>query len=606
MRGRLLRWPLLTLLVVIVAVYSRVFSAAFVNFDDDIHVYANPFLNPPTLASVARLWRHAYEELYVPLAYTLFAVLAAFAHAPSHVDRSVGHLVSLDPAVFHTASVALHVANAWLCFVLVRRLSGRATSALICTLVFALHPLQLESVAWISELRGLTSAACALTAVYAFVRARAPDIARLRARALLAAAAGALGCALLCKPSAAVLPLVALVLDRAVLGTPWRRALLTAAGGGALVLPFVLATRSLQSVSEAGQSVWWQRPFIAGDAVAFYLSKLFLPTDLCVDYGRTPSVVLASTWSYVAWVVPLGLLAVAYVGRRRRPQSALGVLLFVTLLLPTLGFFPFSFQAYSTVADRYVYLALIGVGLVAADVVEGFGERPLAARGTAAVLAGLAVISFAQSGFWASSASLLRHALEVNPGAAFAYNNLGDVELGNGDSSAALADFQACVRVDPTRTKAYLNLAEIYAASGEPAEAEAAVAQATRTQAMTADDFSNLGIVLMKMNQPERAIAALSTATAMDPTSPVYVYNEANVLSGSGQFEKAEVAYRRCIALAPTLAGAHVGLGIVLAETQRLPAAVAEFRAAVRLEPDDAGAVDNLKRAEAMLAGRGL
>jgi protein O-mannosyl-transferase len=597
-----LRRPFLVLLVAIVVVYFRVLSAGFVSFDDDIHVYANPFLNPPTLESVARLWQKPYEELYVPLAYTIFAAIAAWARVPSHVDMSVGHPVSLDPAAFHVVSVALHVANAWLCFLFARRLTRRTSSALICALVFALHPLALESVGWISELRGLTSSFFALLALNGLILARQTTVLTpARSRSLLAASALSVACAMLCKPSAVVLPLVALVLDRTVLETPWRRALALAASWAVITVPFAVVTHSLQAVSPAGQSLWWQRPFIAGDALAFYLFKTFVPLDLCVDYGRTPSAVMSHAWGYLAWVVPLGLLALCYSKRRERPLTFVGALLFVAFLLPTLGLLPFSFQAYSTVADRYTYLALIGIGLVVADVVEHLQSSKMATRTALVALVGLAIASFEQSRFWSKSSDLLRHTLDVNPDAAFAENSLGDVELGNGDSAAALADYQACVRIDPTRTKAYINLAEIHAASAEPAEAESAVALAMQTPALTADDYSNLGIVLMKMNQPARALQALETASTLEPSSPVYLYNEANGLSAAGQFDQAEAAFRRCISLAPALTGAHTGLGIVLAETQRLPAALEEFRTAVRLEPSDPAALDDLKKVEALM-----
>jgi tetratricopeptide (TPR) repeat protein len=597
-----LRRPLLVLLVAIGVVYLRVASAGFVSFDDDIHVYANPLLNPPTLESVAKFWQEPYEKLYVPLAYTLFGVIAAWSRVPSHLDSSVGHAVSLEPTAFHVVSVAFHLLNAWLCFVFCRRLTGRTRSALIGALVFALHPLQMESVGWISELRGLSSSLFALAALNALVLARrAPTGAFKSSRRLLVASALAVACAMLCKPSAVVLPLVALLLDRSVLDTPWRPALLQAASWAAITVPLALVTRSLQAVSGAGESIWWQRPFVAGDALAFYLFKTVVPLDLCVDYGRTPSAVMSHPWGYLAGAVPLGVLALCYAHRRRRPLSWLGALLFVAFSLPTLGLIPFSFQAYSTVADRYAYLALVGVALVVADVVEQIRGNERSVRIVAAALASLAFASFQQSRYWLDSSALLRHALDVNPKAAFAYNNLGDVELGNGDPAAALADYRACVQIDPTRVKAYLNLAEIHAADGELAKAEDAVALAMKSAALGGDEYSHLGIALMKMNQPERALQALSTASRLEPSSPAYLYNEANGLLSVGHFDEAEATFRRCLSLAPTLAGAHTGLGIVLAETQRLPAAVEEFRAAVRLQPGDPAALDDLKRAESML-----
>ena len=594
-----------------VAVYLQLFSAGFVGLDDSVHVYANPFLNPPTLESVARLWQRPYEQLYVPLAYTIFAAIARVAQVPAHPDSSIGQIVSLDPIMFHVVGVAFHAANSLLCFLLVQRLTRRKTPAILCSLVFALHPLQLESVGWISELRGLSSSFFALIALCALVLARrASDQASTKSRALLAASALSVTCAMLCKPTAAVLPLVALAIDRTVLKTPWRRAMVAASIWATCAIPFAWITRSIQAVPAAGESLWWQRPFVAGDALAFYLVKTFVPIDLCVDYGRTPRLVMSHAWGYLAWAVPVGLFVVCYRKRRQRPITWLGALMFVTFLLPTLGFVPFAYQAYSTVADRYAYLALIGVGLMVADAVDYVGPRRIAVGVISAALVVLAALSFNQSRYWVNSSDFLHHTIDVNVDAAFAYNNLGDKELANGEYAAALADYQACVQHDPTRVKAYLNLAEVYSALNQPAEAEGALARAATApgltaDGMTADDFSNLGIVLMKMNQPDRALRALSTATAMDPSSPVYLYNEANALSATGQFDKAEPAFRRCISLAPTLAGAHTGLGIMLAETHRLADALDEFRTAVRLQPNDSAALDNLKRAESLMIGQG-
>ncbi len=597
---RLGRWPAAILLVVVVVAFARIFSAGFVAFDDDFQVYANPFLNPPTFQSVARLWAHPYQQLYIPLAYTILAVVARLAGVPAHVDTSIGASISVDPTFFHVVSVALHFVNASLCFSLVRRLTGRSQAALICSLVFALHPLQIESVAWISELRGVTSAGFALLALNAFVRSRqatAPG----RSYKLLVASSLLLAAAMLCKPSVAVLPLIALVVDRAVFQTAWRKALTTALVGFAVVLPFVLITHQIQSIPVAAHSSWWQRPFIVGDSLAFYVFKTLVPSSLCVDYGRTPAWLMSHGWSYLTWVVPAVLLWIAYRGRLRRPNTWLGALLFVAFLLPTLGVVPFAYQAYSTVADRYAYLALIGVGLMISDAVEELKPRADPLRVAAVLSLVLAILSFRQSRYWSTSSAFLRHTLEVNPAAGFAFNNLGDMELANGDLNAALADYRSSVEVDPTRVKAYINLAEVYTAMNQPAEAEQAVAKAMTMPDMTADDLSNLGIVLMKMNRPERALEALSKAVEIDPRSPTYLFNQANALAAVGQFGQAEAAFRRCIEVAPTLAGAHTGLGIVLAETQRLSDAVTEFRTAVRLQPNDPAALDNLRRAEEML-----
>ena len=592
-------------------VYLRLFSAGFVGFDDDIHVYANPFLNPPTLHNLGQLWQQSYEQLYVPLAYTIFAGIARFAQVPAHFDSSIGQSVGFTPVAFHLASVAFHVANSLLCLLLVERLTRRRSAALLASLVFALHPLQLESVAWISELRGLTSGTFALLALNVLALSRAPsNQGGSRSIWLLATSATFVTSAMLCKPSAAVLPLVALAIDRIVLGTSWRRALATSSIWAVCVMPFVLVTGSVQAIPASGESQWWQRPFIAGDALTFYLSKVFVPIDLCVDYGRTPRVAMSHAWAYLAWAIPVGFLVLAYRHRQRRPITWLGTLMFVTFLLPTLGLVPFAYQGYSTVADRFAYLAILGVGLAVADATDYIGPRRIVLGTTCMALVALSALSLSQSRHWIDSSQFLRHTIAVNPGAAFAYYNLGRAEQANGEYAAAAASYQASLMHDPVRLKAYVNLAQVYFELKQPEEAERVIARSASTpgltaEGMTANDFGNLGFVLMRLGQPDRALAAFSAATTMDPSSSAHLFNEANALSNVGQFEKAEAAFRRCIALDPTLAGAHTGLGIVLAETGRLAGAAEEFRAAVRLQPNDAAALDNLKRAESMLKSEG-
>ncbi len=604
-------WSILGIVGVGLLVYVRLFSAGFVGFDDDIHVYANPSFNPLTLHKLSSFWQQAYEQLYVPLAYMIYAAIARFAQVPSHFDPSIGHAVSLAPTPFHVASVAFHLVNALLCFALVHQLTRRRAAALIASLVFALHPLQMESVAWISELRGVSSALFALLALNALVMSRRVPISAVgKSRVLMGASGLFVVGAMLCKPAAAILPLVALAIDRIVLGTPWRRAMVAAAIWTGCALPFALVTQSVQAIAASGGSLWWQRPFIAGDAFSFYVFKTFVPVDLCVDYGRTPRMVMSHGWAYLAWVVPVAVLLLGYRYRHGRPLTWLGMLMFTTFLLPTLGLVPFGYQGYSTVADRYAYLALIGVGLVIGDAVDHFRPRKLVLGAVVAALGILAAVSFSQSRHWTSSSAFLHHTIDVNPDAAFAYHNLGHAAQANGDYATALANYQACLAHDSTHLKAYVNLAQVYVQLNQPEDAARVIAKSMKTSnltpdGMTAGDFGNLGALLMQMGEHRQAVEAFSAAAVIEPESPVHLFNQANALSAIGQFDKAEAVFRRCVALAPDVAGAHTGLGIVLAETHRLAAAADEFRSALRLQPDDPAALENLKRAESMMETEG-
>lgn len=276
--GRSTRASMVSLGIIVIVVYLRAFGAGYAGLDDDIHVYANPFLNPLSFHSLGQLWHRAYEGLYVPLAYTIFAGIALFARVPTQLMDSVGQAISLRPEPFHAASIAFHVANVLLAFFLAFRLTRDRRAAWIAAIVFAIHPLQVESVCWISELRGVSSGFFALTALNLLVFERqGGGSTSLRSRALAVGAVLGVVCAMLCKPAAVALPLVALALDRGALGTSWRRSVATAVTWTVFVLPMAWVTRSVQDVRPAGVSLWWQRPFVAGDAFAFYVFKTILP-----------------------------------------------------------------------------------------------------------------------------------------------------------------------------------------------------------------------------------------------------------------------------------------------------------------------------------------
>jgi phosphoglycerol transferase MdoB-like AlkP superfamily enzyme len=244
----------------------------------------------------------------------------------------------------------------------------------------------------------------------------------------------------------------------------------------ACTVPFAWITSSVQAVAASGGSLWWQRPFIASDALTFYLFKTFLPIDLCVDYGRTPRLVMSHTWAYLAWAVPVGILVLCYRYRKRHPITWLGTLMFVTFLLPTLGFVPFAYQGYSTVADRFAYLALIGFGLVVTDATDYIKPRKTVLSVVSIALVALAALSFNQSRHWTNSSDFLHHTIAVNPEAAFAYHNLGHAAQANGDYAAAVVDYRACLEHDPTHLKAYVNLAQVYVQLDQPADAARVIA----------------------------------------------------------------------------------------------------------------------------------
>ena len=332
--------PLLVLALTFAA-FSEVGGFGFVSWDDELHVTENPWLHPVTPAHVWHFWRMSYQGLYIPLSYTVYALLALLARDPT--------TQALNPHVFHVANLILHLANVLLVFALLKQSVPNIWAASAGALLFGVHPLQGESVAWVSELRGLLSGMFALLALGQYL-----EFAESRAWGCFAVATAAFGLALLAKPSAVAVPLLALALTIWGLGLPWKRCVPPLALWAAMALGCVLANRTVQSVSPQLFLPLWQRFFVAGDALAFYLAHLAWPARLGIDYGRSPFVVLAHPWGYWTWLVPALLGACLWAGRRRWPLLLTSGALFLLALLPTLGLVPFAFQLASTVADRYV------------------------------------------------------------------------------------------------------------------------------------------------------------------------------------------------------------------------------------------------------------
>jgi Flp pilus assembly protein TadD len=563
----------LAVVVLVVIVFARVVGAGFVEFDDDIHVYANPMLNPLSIDSVGRFWRQPYQGLYIPLAYTILAGVSLFARIPAEVAGSIGRVVTLSPTPFHVASLCLHVANSVLCYLLALRLTRNRMAAFVCAAVFALHPLQVESVAWISELRGLSSACFGLGALSVFVVSRqSGERDSLTSRGLLAASALLAVCAMLCKPAALALPLVMLAMDRVALGTSWRRSILTALAQLACLLPFAVLTRSVQALFPGGASLWWQRPFVAGEALAFYLRKIVVPIDLTVEYGRTPHSVMSHGWSFLAWVVPASLMALCFIARHRRPVAWLGALMFVSFLLPTLGLVPFTFQVHSTVADRYAYLAMMGMGLIIGDLFTAVRPK-LAVPGLSLVLLVFAILSIHQSGYWTDNAAFLRHTIAVNPEVAFAQNNVGSILLRENRADEAIEHFQKALQIqpddalaennlglalvqlrrldeaalhfrravelNPSYFKAYESLGAVYLQTNHLEAAIDAFRAALAIQPSEAKALNDLGIAFMRSGRPEEGLDAFQQAVRTEPTNPQYRQNLGRALLQMGRAEEA-------------------------------------------------------------------
>jgi len=574
-------------------VFGRILGHDFVLWDDPLHVTENPLLSLLTPGNLLHFWRHSYEGLYIPASYMLFAAEAGFSRVLTG---------GLAAGLFHAVSLLLHLSSAVVVYLLLRRLFTNPNAAGCGALVFSLHPLQVESVAWISEQRGLLSGLLSLLAILLFVqslRETSPDDEGDRAgsgplsRRHFAVATAAFLLALLAKPTAVVLPLIAGALAIAVCQTPWRRVVVPLGVWLGLAILFAVGTKLLQPTARQPFSLsWGERLLVAGDALAFYMAKLVAPVSLGFDYGRNPARVLATTWSNFAWMVPLGGIGLLTLLRGRRIWLTAATI-FIFGLLPVLGLVTFDYQRYSTVADRYVYLPLLALATAAAAFLA---RHPSRGWGTALVFVCCVwgMLSFVQAGTWANTVTLAEQTLRVNPRSYVAENLLGQELARQGKLPQAISRYRASLAIQPEFVEAHLNLGVALYSLGEREAALRHFRTALKLQPDNPAAHYNLANALADEGKFDEAIMEYRRALAVNPRFVDALHNLGITFAELGRHEEAIECYRQALAIAPESPQIHNNLGIALAQCGRFNEAEREFRAALALRPGDTEARRNL------------
>ena len=505
--------PAALLLVAVLLVFGQCAAFGWTNWDDHLHVTDNPKLNPVTLAHLVEFWREPYGGLYIPVSYTLFGIEA-------WIGRSlfwVGNASAPPAAVFHVTSIALHGACVLLVWRLLTTLVGRPWPAAAGAMLFAVHPLQVESVAWISEQRGLLSALFSLVALLCHLQARRSGEAFWHRGSWQAFAAFV--AAILSKPSAMTLPLAAGAIDLLLLRRPWRRVAAELAPWCAVSAIAAIGTKLLQpDTIVLDLPPLGLRPIIAGDAIGFYVSKLLMPLQLGIDYGRTPESLLHDSLPWVGALSIAAAIALLFLLPALR-SCRLPAVLFLAPLLPVLGFVPFAFQHISTVADRYTYLAMLGpalgISLVLASPRLSVPLARIAKAAIVGVLVSLAFLSFRQAQVWRNCETLYAQAMRINPASHHAYNNAGTALLDAQEPKLAVEPLTAAVTLKPNFAKAHYNLATALHQLGESSTAVEHYEAALRLDPRHADAHNNLGILLAQQGEFRLAIENFLAAIAI-------------------------------------------------------------------------------------------
>jgi Tfp pilus assembly protein PilF len=518
--------------------YLQTLWFGFVNYDDPIHVTENPAFFPVSWSSLTTFWMRPYGHLYVPASYMLFAAECG-ASRWLHGD---GPTAAVSPWIFHAVSVVLHVFSALLVVRILRHFTSLPWAAVAGGVLFAAHPLQVESVAWVAEQRGLLAAVFSLLAVGQFLAWVNQDRERSPLQTSYLVAIGALVVALLAKPSAIVTPFLAFAVAFHRRSVPWHtlaRALVPWAG---LALAAAIVTRTVQPAELTRVDVpILDRPLIAGDAIAFYAGKIVMPTGLCVAYGRTPRVAVAdATAPFLAGLVAIAFAAVILLPHGRAWR--LPLVLFVIPLVPVLGFTPFVFQNHSTVADRYVYLAMLGPALAITLGIDRWqrARSTLLGRGlpfgaTVAIAVVCLQLTWRQAGVWRDSRTLFSHALATGHDNAVAHNNLGLALTELGRPGDALPHLQRAVALRADDAGAWFNLGNAFAAVHDLPAAVHAFGRALDLDSDRFKAWNNLGIVLLLGGERSAAEAAWRQSLAIRPDFPDARLNLAKLLDSRAQ-----------------------------------------------------------------------
>ena len=565
-------WLLGILLVVAtILAYLPAWHAGFV-WDDD------QYMTPPELRSLhglVRIWtQFEATKQYYPLFHTVFWV--------EH------KIFGGAPAGYHWLNILLHASSALLLAAVLRRL--KIPGAWLAAALFALHPVEVESVAWISELKNTLSVMFYLGAALAYL-----GFDQTRSKGNYALALGLFLLGLMSKTAIVSLPAALLVVfwwQRG--GLSWKRDALPLtpffiAGMGAGLLTAWVERRFIGAEGSEFDFSIIERFLIAGRVVWFYLGKLLWPAHLVFIYPRW-DVSRTVWWQYLFPAAVALLLGVLAWRRWRGPLAAL--FFFAGTLFPALGFFNVYAFRFSFVADHFQYLASLGpLTLAAAGMTALPGcfrkRNPSLELGLcAALLLTLGALTWRQCGMYASVETLWQTTLRRDPGSWMAHNNLGAFFLKRGNLDEAMAHYRATLDVRPNDTEARNNLGLILFRKERVDEAVAQYQIALQIDPDYAEAHNNLATALARKGQWDEAIAHFKSALQIDPGYTDAQSNLRIALARKSQLDEAIAQCQGALQINPDDAKGHLNLALALLGMGRTNAAAAHFQKALELGPD--------------------
>lgn len=585
--------PAALLLAITLLAYLPVLRAGFI-WDDDDYVTRNALLQEP--GGLGRIWTEVgATPQYYPLVFTSFWL--------------ENQLWGLDPAGYHSTNVLLHALAAILLWRVLVRL--RLPGALFAAALFAVHPVHVESVAWITERKNVLSAVFFLAALLLFFRFRPPGEPspgwRKRPAIEYVLALLAFAASLLAKTVAVSLPVVILVVDtwksRRVRASTWVPTLPLFALG----LSFARITANLERVKVGAEGEAWdlslvERCLVAGRALWHYVGKLLWPEPLIFIYPRWR----IDAHDAVQWLFPLAVLGafVALWALRKKigggPLAA--ALCYGAMIFPALGFVNVFPMLFSWVADHFLYLAsapLLALGAASATGAAARAGRrggPLALGAAAMAVLVLALLTWRQIPMYRDVGALWRITIERNPTAWIAYNNLGVSLVAEGRTEEAIENYKKALKLHPQFFQATSNLAELYLARGRRDLAEPLYEKLVVIAPRNAVGQYQLGLARLRRGRTAEAVDRFERALRLKPNMASAYARLGDVALKGGNWNEAIARYGEAVRREPGDARTLFLESFAYTATGRGAEAVASLRRALEREPNNPATLARLAR----------
>lgn len=548
------------LFVLTVTLYGRAVSFGFVNFDDGDYFFENSTVAQGlTFSSIAACFTQIVSGNWHPLTML------------SHTLDA--ELFGIHPRGPHAVNVLIHALNASLLFVVLVKITARRWPASLCAAVFALHPLRVESVAWISERKDLLSGLLFLLTLTAYTRyIERPSAARYTHTA------ACLLLGLLSKPMLVTLPFLLVLIDfwplnRVHSWSELRRSIVAKLPLFGIAFIFccitIFAQQSGRSVASSELLPLIDRLGNAAVAATIYVHQLIWPQQLAPMYWHSsipPGAGMPVSRILLASVTLLCVTSLAVIFRGRAPWLFVGWFWYLGMLVPVVGIVQVGWQAH---ADRYTYLPLIGVTLAISFGVDALRRRgkhwAICVHGIAGIaVVAISMLTYNQLGAWSSSLTLWKHALSVQPPNPLALNNYGAALTAEGRNDEAILAFQQAIELNPRFSNAMSNLARQHLARGDDQRAKRLLEQSLQIDARQPDAYTALGGIYLREGRPAGAL----------------------------------LMYKQAVERWPDFADAHYNIAVTLAQQEMYQESLAYFRRVLELRPEDAEARSAMRTAE--------